>query len=350
MASSGRIRSLWPVLMLISSTLLPAQTRYKPYRDPQSPAGIAYTRYYTSDRFGRRITFYISGDQNQRLPIVVSVLGSGAYSNFVRQGDRILEFHSTDRKLFNGTAHLLIVEKPGMEFLEQHENHGAATQASAEFRHEHTLERWAEAVSAALRAARQLPLADPSRCLLVGHSEGGIVAARVAAENSFVTHVASLAGSGPTQLFEALADARAGNYDGMKAPPDQQVARLLADVAAIRADPDNPDKFYFGHPYRRWSSFWSSSTLEELLRTDAQIFIAQGTAEGNVALTSFDVLYATLLAHGKPVTARRVEGADHGFHFADQPARDGWKEIYEAVRNWFSNEQNAGMGSANGPR
>lgn len=64
--------------------------------------------------------FYVDGNQNERLPIVVSVSGSGAFSNFARRGDRILEAHRTEREVFSGKAHILIVEKPGVKFLEQH--------------------------------------------------------------------------------------------------------------------------------------------------------------------------------------------------------------------------------------
>jgi|SRR5579864_2872590 len=333
MTASSRTLRFFAVLALLSSAC--AQNRYQPLRDPQSPPGIAYTRYFTSDRFDRRITFYIDGKQDERLPLVVSVLGSGAFSNFIRRGDQILDAHRTVRELFAGKAHILIVEKPGVEFLEQHPNPGTATEGSLEFRRQHTLERWSEAVSAALRAARSLPLSDPRLCLLIGHSEGGIVVARGAAENPFVTHVATLAGGGPTQLFGLLEAARGGSLYDHDLNPDAQVAKLLAEVAEIRSDPDNSEKFFLGHPYRRWSSFWKSSTLEELLRTRARIFIAQGTADQNVSVTAFDVLYAGLLAQDRDVTARRIAGADHGFGFANDPSRDGWNEIYLAVRNWF---------------
>jgi hypothetical protein len=113
--------------------------------------------------------------------------------------------------------------------------------------------------------------------LLIGHSEGGIIAARAAAENAFVTHVATLAGGGPTQLFDLIECARAGRlYSDLPSEPDAQVAKLLADVAEIRSDPDNAGKLFLGHPYRRWFTFWSSSTEDELLKTRARIFIAQG--------------------------------------------------------------------------
>ena len=47
---------------------------------------------------------------------------------------------------------------------------------------------------------------DAARTLVIGHSEGGIVAAYVAAKLPKVTHVASLAGGGPTQLFDFVSN------------------------------------------------------------------------------------------------------------------------------------------------
>ncbi len=254
--SPNGLRRLSLTLLLLCC--LSAQGRYEPVNDPQSPNDISYTRYYTTDLFNRRVTFYVEGRADQRLPIVASVLGSGAFSNFIRRGDRILDAHRTAREVFGGKAHVVIVEKPGVHYLEQHPNRGTAVDGSPEFRREHTLDRWAEAVSAALRAARRLPLADPSRCLLIGHSEAGIIVARVAAENAFVTHVASLAGGGPVQLFDLLEMARAGHmYPDMSPDPDRQVAKLLADLAEIRSDPEDSEKCFLGHPYRRWSTFWT---------------------------------------------------------------------------------------------
>src|SRR5437867_3810012 len=119
------IRNLAPILVFLSA--VSAQSRYLPTKDPQMPPGTPYTRYHTLDRFDRRITFYVAGNQNERLPIVVSVLGSGAFSNFIRRDDRILDAHRTAREVFTGRAHILIIEKPGVEFLEQHPDRGTAT-------------------------------------------------------------------------------------------------------------------------------------------------------------------------------------------------------------------------------
>jgi pimeloyl-ACP methyl ester carboxylesterase len=127
----------------------------------------------------------------------------------------------------------------------------AAANTSEEFRREYTLDRWAEAVSAAVRAARTLPFVDATRTLVLGHSEGGLVACRVAAMNAFVTHVASLAGGGPTRLFSMIELARDGQiYRDAGDLPDQREAKLLSDWAAVMRDQDSPTEDFLGHPYR----------------------------------------------------------------------------------------------------
>jgi hypothetical protein len=71
---------------------------------------------------------------------------------------------------------------------------------------------------------------------------------------------------------------RAGEfYRHISDDPDVRVKRLLSDWADVLKDPDNPTKIFLGHPYRRWSSFARSSPLQELSRTNARIYIAQGS-------------------------------------------------------------------------
>ncbi len=194
-----------------------------------------------------------------------------------------------------------------------------------------------EAVSAAMRAARTLPGIDPGRTLVAGHSEGAQVAASVAANDPFVTHVACLAGAGPTQLFAFIREARAGKLSklyGEGVSPDEQVRRVLAQWDEMRENPDS-NKMWFGHSYAYWASFMRSSTLEELPRTNARILLAEPGEDGPGDLHNLDLLQATLLAHGKNVTALLVEGANHGFQFTKDPKRDDWREIQQTIARWF---------------
>ncbi len=332
-----------PVLALMFSALLAAtaQEPYQPELDRSQTDDIPYRRYFTRDALGRRITFYVtrSDEPAQRLPLIVSILGSGSDSNFIRRNDRVLDGHRALRNIVGNSARVMIVEKPGVAFCEHPKHVGTSDGASEEFRREYTLDRWAEAVSAAVRAARQLPFVDPTRTLVLGHSEGGLVACRVAVLNAFVTHVASLAGGGPTRLFSLIELARGGHiYRDAGDLPDQREAKLLSDWAGVMRDPDNPAADFLGHPYRAWASFAKSSCMEELLRTKARVYIAQGTEDHNVAPVTFEILRAHLLAHQRDVTADQMIGADHGFSFPAEPKRDGQSEMFRRIRVWFLGE------------
>ncbi|HMX28513.1 MAG TPA: hypothetical protein PKC13_23200, partial [Blastocatellia bacterium] len=176
-----------------------------------TPTGTQFERYFTLDKFGRKISFFLSRAKvaDAKLPLMVFIQGSGCTSNFTKHGE--LVYGGMQNLLLEkaGTrARVMVVEKPGVEYLYKQEQPGSAEKCSPEFLTEHTPDRWGEAIGASLKAAWQLPGIDAGKTLVVGHSEGGIMAARVAAENPQVTHVASLAGGGPTQLFDLVEIAR----------------------------------------------------------------------------------------------------------------------------------------------
>jgi len=346
-----------------------------------------YDRYQTTDKLGRDINFYMAqapkqaapnapaGDATKALatpmvetvpaapdapkvPLVVFVQGSGCGSHFIKVGDK---FGSTSgfpviHDALKGRGRVMVVEKPGVEPFFQPKNPGGADEATALFKSEHTLDRWAEAVEASIRAALELPGIDPTRVLVMGHSEGGIVAARVAADEPRVTHVACLAGGGPTQLYDFIRMARDGGTDGhgtgengaggmfghVSDDPAKRVRWVMDSWADIMKDPMSTEKSWLGHPYRRWSTFCATSPAEELSRSKARVYIAQGTRDENVEPSTGDMLAATLLAKGRDVKFNRVEGGDHGFFLQGEqtpgapPAKDnGWNRVMTDVVEWF---------------
>lgn len=300
----------------------------------------SFEKRQATDRFGRTITFYLRAplDGTGDLPIVLFVGGSGAQSVWQQIKDKAVLSYGASVLAgeARGKARLMMVEKPGVEFLGAGERPGSAMGASAEFRTEHTLERWAEANRAALDAALKLPGIDASRILVCGHSEGGLVACRVAALEPRVTNVASAAGGGASQLFDLMLLARSGEFC-QGGTGEECVQNLLNGWRDVLQDPQSADKLWLGHPYRRWSSFLASSPMEELDQTKAKIYIAQGTADRAVSVSSFDVLYAHLLSRGRDVTGKRIEGADHSFNRKNDDGSqvDGWTELWKDVIAWY---------------
>jgi pimeloyl-ACP methyl ester carboxylesterase len=300
--------------------------------------GQPYERFQTTDGLDRTIIYYLSepGGGAAALPLVVYVQGSGCTSHFTRRGDRIVprNGHIGIQQVLAGRARLLIVEKPGVEFLDDPTT-PATRSGSAQFRVEHTLDRWSEAVVAAIRAAHDRPDIAPGRTLVIGHSEGGIVAARIARRlPRVVTDVAILAGGGPSQLFSLITLARRGEFfSHVSDDPEARVAHVIAQWQAILDDPQSTEELFFGFAYRRWSSFLASSPSEELAETPARVYIAQGTEDRAVDPASADMLYVELLRRGREVHYDRVEGADHSFHVPG--GDDGWQQVTERVLRWF---------------
>jgi dienelactone hydrolase len=303
---------------------------------------MPFSRYTTRDKFGRTITFYLSRAEASPhpLPLTVFIGGSGCISNFTKKGDRIAGgIQNLLLQQVQGRARVMVVEKPGVNYLDFPADPGGATACSPTFLEEHTLPRWAEAVGAAIRAAHTLPDIARDKTLVVGHSEGGLVAARVAAENSVITHVASLSGGGPTQLFDLVEIARSQGQDDHNQTPAQRVDSVYTTWSLIAADPMSTTKSFLGHPYRRWSTFLQDSVLAELQKTKARIYIAQGTEDTSVTVASFDILRAQLVAQGRDVTADRVEGGDHGYHLkTDATPIDGLQAVMGKVATWFLND------------
>lgn len=275
-----------------------------------------------------------TGSRQKPLPLIVFIQGSECSSLFHRQNGIVVPSlgHISLQEVAAGKARVLIVEKPGIKFLDQSQG-GCASK----FNREHTLERWAEAVEAAIRAAQELPQVQKTRTLVMGHSEGGLVACRVAHDlPEIVTHVASLAGGGPSQLFDLLTLARKGNFfRNISEDPEVRVKYLLDQWQAIQSDPMSAEKLFFGFAYRRWSTFLASSPLEELMQVSAKIYLAQGTEDEAVVPTSSDVLYTQLRAHGKQSVYDRVDGADHSFNLKANPQTNGWHEQLNRIVIWF---------------
>jgi pimeloyl-ACP methyl ester carboxylesterase len=296
--------------------------------------GVPFERFIAKDSLGRTITAYLSkspsGDTDQKLPVILVVSGSGCQSVWTRHEKGINSgLQGLVYQLVKGRARVLVVEKPGVKFLDTPKRVGGATEASREFLEEHTLPRWATANVAALQAVLARPDIDPKRVLAVGHSEGGIVAARVAAEVPSVTHVAPLSCAGVSQLYSLAELAR-------RRAPDSQGATAMQAVydewAKILAKPESIDDFWMGHPYRRWSTFLKASVIDELKRSKAKVYLAHGTADEADSVIGFDVMRAELLAGGRDVTAERIEGGDHGFGTKGQ---SGMPKVLGNVVEWF---------------
>lgn len=308
--------------------------------------GVPFDRYEITDSLNRPITFYVTpapepkaGEAAKPLPLAVFVQGSGGNSLFSKTADGRVGggLQSMIARDYRGKVRVMSVEKPGVRFLDRPKMDGTAEGTSAEFRREHTPERWTEAISASIDAALKLPGVDPSKVLVVGHSEGGTMAAHVAAANLKVTDVAVLSAGGCSQLFDMAQLARESRGGEPAEASEARVEEVYQTWGRIVKDPENIDAMEWGHPRKRWASFLSTSALDGLRQTPARVFLAYGTADRAVPVESCDVLRAELVRLGRDVTVDRRVGEDHGFAAAGGQPK--FEEVFGEVMRWWGVEK-----------
>ncbi|HZW06505.1 MAG TPA: alpha/beta hydrolase [Phycisphaerales bacterium] len=146
--------------------------------------------------------------------------------------------------------------------------------------------------------------------ILCGASEGGDVAAAVAAREPRLTHLVLLgSGGGMTQAEELLST-------WQQLPPQLNIrsqADLHAVFADIRANPQ-ADKRWYGHPYRRWATYAFDRPLDDLLKVTAPILLIHGDADASVPVASARAVRDAFAAAGRTnLTYREYAGADHRF-------------------------------------
>jgi pimeloyl-ACP methyl ester carboxylesterase len=288
--------------------------------------GTPFERHIIEDDAGRRITYYLSRPKAAVAPLLLMLQGSGCVP--------VLEEHkgTTSSTYFNvipfaqeGRFSVMVVEKPFAV-----EKPAQGQPCSARFNTDFTAKSWLKALQASLRDARKSSWVHARRTVVFGHSEGAVMATMLAGSDASITDVIAIGGSGTTQLYDFIVHAYRTCFN---APA------CLADVEnkarAIARNPDSANDFAWGHPFKRWNSFFRVDPSEELLRSKARVYIAFGTADKAVPALSQEIMLAKLLAAGRDVTVRRVPDAEHSLRQPEAMDVADLDREYRAALAWF---------------
>ncbi|AQY21058.1 alpha/beta hydrolase family protein [Riemerella anatipestifer] len=282
------------------------------------------------------LTFYLSVTSHKEdLPLIVYIQGSGMSSLFVEQNKKITPTlgHMTWFSVGQEKYRILIVEKPGIKYLQ--------TGESKSFDQNFSLENWSNRIVNAINYVTEHEKINKQKILVVGHSEGGVVASRVAnLMKDKISNVAILAGNGATQLYSLYKLADDGTFFNTKEhnmpTSEQRLSYLKEQWKNILSEPNNTEKKFWGFTYLRWSSFLKTSVMEELSDYNGRILLLQGTSDKAVYPETATIAYTTLLTKGQNVELEFIENADHSFNILDKPQIDGWKMVIEKTINWFN--------------
>lgn len=168
--------------------------------------------------------------------------------------------------------------------------------------------------------------------LLVGTSQGGVVAADVAASDARVTHLLMLAsGGGLTQAEEM----RTLFVERGQAPAEVSTAEALdAKFDEIQANPDS-GALWLGHPFRMWSSYLWFRPMDGLTALSIPILLAQGTADEATPVESARAMRDEFSRLGRTnLTYAEFPGLDH--HFDDEAGESGLIEVQKKAFAWMT--------------
>lgn len=282
------------------------------------------------------LTFYLSVTPSKdKLPLIVYIQGSGTNSLFTERDGKIRpeSGHISWCRIAKEKCRVLIVEKPGIKYLQAGQ--------SKSFDKKFSLESWSNRIVNTINYVTQNEKINTDKILIVGHSEGGIVASRVAGLlNDKASNVAIMAGEGPSQLYSLYKFADDGTFFNTQEHnmpiSKERIDYLEHKWQEILKDPNNTNKKFWGFTYLRWSSMLKTSVIDELSNFNGKILFIQGTADKNVYPESATVAYTSLLSKGRKVELEIVENADHSFNIKDNPNVDGWKMTIQKIIDWFN--------------
>jgi hypothetical protein len=116
-------------------------------------------------------------------------------------------------------------------------------------------------------------------------------------------------------MYGFVLDARKRQARGELTPAaaDVEIQKLFEKYRDIYANPDATDKFWMGHTYLRWSTFFQPS-VDDLLKTNARVFVGTGTADTSAPVESTEIIPLEFLRAGKQnLTYRTWPGLDHSY-------------------------------------
>lgn len=180
----------------------------------------------------------------------------------------------------------------------------------------------------------------PSKVVIIGHSEGSDVVAKLGHINKKVTHIGYWAGGANTQYYDFALFIQKEVQSGQKTQIEavKSLDSLFMDIRSIENDPNNIEKQWLGNSYRRWSQF-AEPCIENLLKIDKPIFVAVAGKDESVPVESSLLIPIEFIRHQKNnLTYKIYPEYNHSFAKPPQNENEDWSwefmNVFEDFMKW----------------
>lgn len=176
------------------------------------------------------------------------------------------------------------------------------------------------------------------KIVVIGHSEGSDVVAKLGTINKKITHIGFWSGSGNSQLYDfplfirkEVLQEKLTEEEGI-----EEINSLFEKYSDIMNNPNATDKSWYGHPYKRWANF-SEPPIENLLKIDIPLYVAMGAKDNSVPVESTYLIPVEFIRKGKKnLTFKVYPKLDHSFN---EKSKEGkvirrWNEVFTEFMSW----------------
>jgi len=307
------------------------------------------------DRLGE-INFYVTEkgiDQEKPLLFLFSGTSGLPTMLIVKSGDKSLQLGTVPPDQINSFSdqfHVVFMGKAGTPFCDTVEveeinpwKNLEEYRPSEEYVQKSGMEWEVQASSLVIDALLEMLPITENKIIALGLSEGGRLATRLAAEDSRITHLVSVISGGLNQFYSSIINTRLDAARGEMTHQEAQteIDKLFALYKDIYSDPSSTEKWYYGHPYRRWGSFCNDIPLENLVKLEIPILFVNGSADRSTPILQADYIMLEFIRLGKTnLTYRVLPGVDHSLYEVveedgKEEAVSHREEVFQMIKDWI---------------
>jgi pimeloyl-ACP methyl ester carboxylesterase len=282
---------------------------------------------------------------DKKKPLLIFIHGSGNHPTFEYHKD----LKSYNWAAFNETAkykdkfHVIYVNKPGIPLFDTVQkdpiNFSTSYPLNKEYTDKYSLEWRAETASLIIDKSIKLLPVETAKVLVIGHSQGGQVAPKVAVLNKKVTHCVMLNCNTLNHLYDFILQQRLAAQKGEMSFEESQknIDSLYSDYKKIFAEPNSRTKYFDEETYFRWASFSDETPLENMLKLKIPIYlIAGGKDIYNSVTMNTDYAEIEFLRYGKiNLTYKVYPNANH--YLQDEIIENGKTKYINRKTEIFAN-------------
>lgn len=182
---------------------------------------------------------------------------------------------------------------------------------------------------------------SPDKVIVYGHSEGAPVAAKLATQNTHITHLGFWAGNALPDFFDFALQSRIALYKGEQtdAQSQESINEAIAYFSKVIAEDTMGTAIDdFGYTNKRWWSY-AAPPINHLTQLTIPVYVQVSTQNQSAPIESSYLIPLEFARLGKKNLSYNVcQGCDHGFFktLPDGSKQGQWETIFDTFLKWTS--------------